>query len=181
MGHSIKFRYPRMPTLKSSQLRAFRLAFCLAVFSSVVTNPQNDSSLATRIEKALKAKEPDWRYVGAIESGRVPLVPSERRIITGTWSGPKSRSQDVDIFVYSVESREEAAAWLRPVRDKRVAEGWQVNVFQIGDEGYLSKYKNGNRFDIAFRRGTVVAKLAGDDLDRVREFAHCVVEQIAAN
>jgi len=86
MGHSIKFRYPRMPTLKSSQLRAFRLAFCLAVFSSVVTNPQNDSSLATRIEKALKAKEPDWRYVGAIESGRVPLVPSERRIITGTWS-----------------------------------------------------------------------------------------------
>jgi len=112
---------------------------------------------------ALKAKEPNSKYIAAIESGRVPLVPSERRIIVGVWQGPKSRSQDVVISVYRVENREEAAKWLQPVRDKHVAAGWQVSAFQIGDEGYLSKYKNGNRFDIEFRRGTVVAKIAGDD------------------
>ena len=114
----IRFRYLHTDTLKSSHLRAFCLAFCLAVFCSVTTNPQSDSSLATRIEKALKAKEPDWKPVASIES-RVPRVPSERRIITGIWSGPKSHSQDVNIFVYSVESREEAAAWLRPTRRNR--------------------------------------------------------------
>jgi hypothetical protein len=130
---------------------------------------------------ALQVKEPNWKYIGAIESGRVPLVPSERRIIVGTWQGPKARSQDVAVSVYSVENREEAAKWLQPVRDKHVADGWQVSPFQIGDEGYLTKYKDGDRFDIEFRKGTVVAKIAGDDRDRVKEFAQCIVAQTAAN
>jgi hypothetical protein len=114
-----------------------------------------------KIIDALEAKEPNWKYIGAVESGRVPLEPSEKRIVVGTWQGPKSRSQDVVVSVYSVENREEAAKWLQPVRDKHVADGWQVSAFQIGDEGYLSKYKNGDRFDIEFRKGTVVAKIAG--------------------
>jgi hypothetical protein len=159
----------------------FFLALSLTVFSSSGTNAQTEPSLSARIIDALKAKEPNWKYIGAIESGRVPFVPSERRITVGIWEGPKSRSQDVVVSVYSVENREEAAKWLQPVRDKHVADGWQVSPFQIGDEGYLSKYKNGDRFDIEFRKGTVVAKIAGDDPDRVKEFAQCIVEQTAAN
>ena len=81
-----------------------------------------------------------------------------KRIVVGAWQVPKSRSQDVFVSVYSVENREEAAKWLQPVRDKHVAEGRHVNPFQIGDEGYLSKYKNGDRFDIEFRSGAIVAK-----------------------
>ena len=104
-----------------------------------------------------------------------------KRIVVGAWQVPKSRSQDVFVSVYSVENREEAAKWLQPVRDKHVAEGRHVNPFQIGDEGYLSKYKNVDRFDIGFRRGAIVAKVAGNDLDRVKEFAQCIVEQTAAN
>ena len=136
--------------------------------------------MSARIIDALKAKEPGWKYIGAIDN-TFPIVPSQTRIVVGTWQGPKSHSQDVVVSVYSVENGEEAAKWLQPVRGKHVAEGWHVSPFQIGDEGYLSKYKNGDRFDIEFRRGTVVAKLAGDDLDLVKEFAHCVVEQIAPN
>jgi hypothetical protein len=159
----------------------FFLALTFTVFSSFGISAQNEPSLSMRIVNALKVKEPNWKYIGAIESGRVPLVPSERRIIVGTWEGPKSRSQDVVVSVYSVENREEAAKWLQPVRDKHVADGWQVSPFEIGDEGYLSKYKDGDRFDIEFRKGTVVAKIAGNDPDRVKEFAQCIVEQTAAN
>jgi hypothetical protein len=156
------------------------LAFFLAVLCSSRTNAQTESLLSARITAALKAKEPDWEYVGAIDN-RFPIVPSEKRVVVGTWQAPKSRSQDVFVSVYSVENREEAAKWLQPVRDKHVAEGWHVSPFQIGDEGYLSKYKNGDRFEIEFRRGAIVAKIAGNDLDRVKEFAQCIVEQTAAN
>jgi|SRR6516162_9798865 hypothetical protein len=169
-----------MPLRKLIGFPSF-LALSLTVFSSVTIRAQNESALSTRIAEALKTKEPDWKYVGALESGRFPLVPSEKRVIIGVWSSPKSRAQDMHVSVYSVDSRVEAAKWLGPVRDKKVYNGWSVTAFQIGDEGYLSKYKNGERFEIQFRKGTIVAKIAGDDLDRVKEFAQCVVEQIPAS
>ena len=83
--------------------------------------------------------------------------------------------------MYSVESRGEAAKWLRPNSKQQLANSWQVSAFEIGDEGYLSKYKNGDKFYIEFRRGTVVARIEADDLDRVQEFAQTVVQQIPAN
>jgi hypothetical protein len=137
--------------------------------------------LSARIIDALKVKEPDWKYSGGVIDNTFLIVPSQKRIVVGRWQSPKSHSQDVVVAVYSVENRDEAAKWLQPVRGKHVAEGWHVSPFKIGDEGYLSKYKNGDRFDIEFRRGTVVAKIAGDDQDRVKEFAQYIVEQIPAN
>ena len=156
-----------MPLRKLICFQYFFLALTFTVFSSFGISAQNEPSLSVRIVNALKVKEPNWKYIAAFESGRVPLVPSERRIIVGVWQGPKSHSQYVVVSVYSVENREEAAKWLQPVRDKHVADGWQVSPFQIGDEGYLSKDKDGDRFDIEFRKVTVVAKIAGDDPDRV--------------
>ena len=64
---------------------------------------------------------------------------------------------------------------------KRVTVGWQVSAFQIGDEGHLSEYKDGERFEIAFRRGSVVAMIATNSLAAVKEFAECVVEQLPRN
>ena len=152
----------------------------IGVFCSLETRAQTPS-LSGRIVVALKTKEPDWEYWGAIESGHVPLVPSETPILVGAWHGPKYPSQYVDVSVYSVKNREEVAKWLEPVRDKHLYAGWQVSAFQIGDEGYLSKYKNGDAFEIEFGKGPLVAKITGNDLERVKEFAQCVVEQINAN
>jgi hypothetical protein len=154
------------------------VALCLVVFSSVALKAQNESALAGRITDALKTKKPDWKYIAAIESTHFPLVPSEKRIIVGDWSGPESPALDILVSVYSVDSGGEAAKWLERFRDKQVAPGWTVVRFQIGDEGYLSKYKNGDRFEIESRKGTIVAKIAGDDLNIVKEFAQCIVDQI---
>jgi len=67
-------------------------------------------------------------------------LPSERRILTAWWVNPKSRSEDVNVSVYSVESHGEAAPWLGGVRNWRVAAGWQVSTYRIGDEGYLFRH-----------------------------------------
>jgi len=154
----------------------FFLAVVVTVLCSCKTNAQTEPHLSARIIDALKTKEPGWKYIGAIDN-TFPLVPSQTRIVVGTWHSPKSRSQDVVVFVYGIENGEDAAKFLQPARDKHVASGWQVSPFQIGDEGYLSKYKNGDRLEIQFRRRVIVAKIAGNDLDRVKEFAQCIADQ----
>lgn len=156
---------------------AFSLALSFAICSSMPAKAQNEPSLASRILDALKAKEPEWKHIGVIEN-RVLLVPSERAIVYAVWVNPKTHSEDVNVSVYSVANREEAVAWLRPVRDKQLAAGWQSNTYPIGDEGYLSKFKDGERFEIAFRRGKVVAWVKGVDLRRMKDSAKCVVDQI---
>lgn len=159
---------------------ALCLALWLALCTSMAVKGQNEPSLSSQIMEVLKAKEPDWKPIATIEN-RMPLVPSERRILTAVWVSPKRRSEDVNVSVYSVENRGEASVWLGPVRNKQVAAGWQVSTYQTGDEGYLSKYKDGERFEIEFCKGNVVAKIAGNDLRRVKDFAKCVVDQIHAN
>jgi hypothetical protein len=158
---------------------------CVALWfvlgSSATVGGRDEPTLDSRIIEALKAREPDWRPVTVLESGRVPLVPTERRIVAAVWENPKSHSGDVDVFVYGVANRDEAMGWLERLRNKRVSPGWQVRSHQLGDEGYLSKYKDGKRFEIEFRRGLVVAKIAGDALHLVKAFAKCVVEQIPAS
>jgi hypothetical protein len=161
-------------------IKVFCFAFWLVLSSSMAVNGQNEASLSSRMIEALKAKEPGWKYIASIEN-LTPLVPSQTRILTAVWVSPKLRSEDVNVSVYGVKNHGEAAAWLAPVRDKHVAVDWRVSTYLVGDEGYLSKYKDGDRFEIAFRKGSVVARIAGNDLRMVKEFARCVVDQIPPN
>jgi hypothetical protein len=162
------------------RIKVLCFALLLALCSLSAVNGQSEASLSSRIVEALKVKEPDWKPIASIET-RVPVVPSERCILTAVWASLKSHSEDVNVSVYNVEARGEAAAWLGPVRNRQVAAGWQVSTYQIGDEGYLSKYKDGERFEIKFRRGKVVGKIAGNDLRTVKDFARCVIDQIPSN
>jgi hypothetical protein len=170
-----------MPVRKLTCFQFLCAALCFVAFPSGATKAQSESSLSARIVEALKGAEPDWKYIGYLEFPLFSRVSSERRIITGIWTNPQTRSKDVKVLVYSLESRGKAAKWLTPVRDQQFPVGWQVSTFQIGDEGYLSNFKNGDRFDIEFRRGTVAAKIEGANLAKVKEFAQTVVEQIRAN
>jgi hypothetical protein len=146
----------------------------------MAVNGQNEASLSSRIMEALKAKEPGWKAIGGIEN-HTPLVPSERRIFSAVFASPKSRSEDVRVSVYGIENHGEAAARLGRVRNRQVAPGWQVSTYQIGDEGYLSKYEDGEQFEIEFRRGSVVARISGNDLRRLKDFARRVIDQIPSN
>jgi len=157
-------------------------ALLLALCSSINVEGQAESSLASRVTEVLKTKEPGWKWVAAIESGRVPLVPSEKRVLVAIWESPQVSgiSESVHLSIYEVENPGQAMEWLRPVRSKQVAAGWQISIYRIGDEGYLARYQDGKRFEIQFRSGSIVGKIAGDNLSRVREFAKYIVDQISA-
>jgi hypothetical protein len=109
-------------------IKVFCFALWLALCFSMAVNGQNEVSLSSRIMKALKTKEPGWKPIGVIEN-RPRLVSSESSILYAVWTSPKSRSEDVNVSVYSVENHDEAVAWLGPVRKRQVAAGrlssWQ--------------------------------------------------------
>jgi hypothetical protein len=42
----------------------------------------------------------------------------------------------------------------------------------------LSKYKDGERFEISFRKGTVVGRTSAGRLSKLKEFAQFIVESI---
>jgi hypothetical protein len=143
---------------------------------------QSEPELSSRIIEYLKVKEPDWKAVGGI-GGHVPLVPNEKRILGASWEKPSSHGalEVVQVFIYGVETRVDAVEWLKRIRSGQVAPGWQTDVFQIGDEAVLAKYKDGKRFEIHFRKGHVVGSIAANHLSRAAEFAKNIVEQIPAN
>ena len=143
--------------------------FCVTLCSSMAGAGQDESLLESRIAQALKDKEPCWKPIAVIESGRVPLVPSEKRILVATYECEQlgGAREGVNVSIYSVENTEQATEWLRPIRSKQVAPGWRISSYHIGDEAYLAKYKAGERFEIEFRKGRVVGKVAANDLARL--------------
>jgi len=145
--------------------------------ASVSLNAQDEPPLGLQIRQALNAKEPTWKYVAGIESGRVPIVPSERRVLVGQWQHKHKdgRQENIVINIYQVESHAEAIKWLKPTGNGQVATGWRVDRYKIGEEGYLATFQAGKRFEIHFRNGNVVGKISGDNFTTVERFAKYVI------
>src|SRR3954467_12914404 len=107
-------------------------ALCLAVCLPEVSEAQ-DNSLRSSIVEVLKAYQPSWRVSYGIESGRSPLVPSEKTILVAEWISPNP-NETTDVHIYEVGNPSERADWLRPNRTNQVAPGWRISTYQIGDE-----------------------------------------------
>ena len=81
-------------------------------------------------------------------------------------------------MIFRVNSSTDAEVSLSPVREGKVARGWKVERLKIGDEGYLSTFKNGDRFEIQFRKGTIVVSVSSDSFQLVDRFAQLIAVQI---
>ena len=131
-------------------VKVFCFAIGLALCSSMAARGQNAGSLSSRIMEALKTKEPGWKPIGVVEN-RPLLVPSERSILYAVWTSPKSRSEDVNVSVYSVENHDEAAAWLGPFRKKQVAAGWQA-LIKLAMKDICRNIKMENDLKLSFEK-----------------------------
>ena len=135
--------------------------------------------LESKIIQAIASKKAGWTFINVFESGRVPIVPSEKRVHVGDWENRRVGVDYVLVCIYEVESPAEAAVWLNKVHAS-VAEGRENNHYSIGDEAYLNLGGNGKRFLIEFRRGNFVGMISANNLSKVREFAQYIVAQIPA-
>jgi hypothetical protein len=165
----------------------------LQVFSSLVlmllvcapgaVKAQGGSPLVIRVEQTIRSKEPGWKYVRGIQSGRIRLVPSERTLVASSWERQLKGGGRESLYlnIYEVDSPSEAARWLRPISEGKVAAGWRVEKINIADEAYLSTFRDGRLHSISFRRGNIIVEVSGGSLSAVRRFAPYVDSAVAAS
>lgn len=109
-----------------------------------------------------------------------PLVPSQTPLVVEGWdhTSESGKRERVELEIFQVANRTDATMSLSPVREGTQETGWKVERFKIGDEGYLSKFKNGRRFEIQFRKGTIVVTVSSDSFPLASRFAELVAAQI---
>jgi hypothetical protein len=165
------------------RVKVLCLVLTLLFCASKMVDAQSESPLAIRIEQTIRRKEPGWKVSRGIQSGRVPIVPSERTLVATSWERKlKSGGREsVSLNVYEVESSTEAARWLRPIGEGKVASGWRVEKVGIAEEAYLSTFRGGRGHTLHFRRGNTVVEVSGGALNVVKKFAQYVVAEIDAS
>src|SRR5689334_2946688 len=88
----------------------------LIVFTTAFVRDQ--TSLAQKVEDAIRAAEPDWRCRFDHAVLEAPLtVPSEKRLLIGRWERRSKNGQPdfVDLWIFQVDSRTDAEKFLAPV------------------------------------------------------------------
>lgn len=154
----------------------------LLVLIVATVSVRAEAPLVAKVENAIRRTEPGWRCTRGILNAPPPLVSSERPLVVSVWDhaleGGKRESVAVNIF--QVDSLADAGMSLSPVREGKVATGWKVQGFKIGDEGYLATFRNGAQFEIHFRKSTIVVRVSGGSFRMVDRFAQHVVAQIDA-
>jgi len=140
-----------------------------------------ETPLVAKVENAIRTTEPGWRYTRAVLNAPPPLVPSQKTLVVEAWdhTSKSGKRESVEVMIFQVDNRTDAKMSLSPVREGKVATGWKVERFKIGDEGYLCTFKNGGRrFEIQFRKGTIVVTVSSDSFPLVDRFAQLVAAQI---
>jgi hypothetical protein len=143
-------------------------------------NAHAETPLVAKVENAIRSTEPGWRYTRGILNAPPPIVPSQRPLVVEAWdhTSKSGTRESVELTIFQVNSSTDAKVSLSPVREGKVARGWKVERLNIGDEGYLSTFKNGGRFEIQFRKGTIVVLVSSDSFPLVDRFAQLVAAQI---
>jgi hypothetical protein len=157
------------------------LTLGFALSCTMTVTGQNLSLLASKIAGALKAKKPGWSFIPIVESDRLPLVPSEKKILVGFWAQHTRRvqmSEGMFIHIYEVENPTEARLWLKQCCREPGADGWKTSIYTIGDEGCLSNYREGKQCELHFRIGNFVGRISGFGLGKVKDTAQQIVAQI---
>jgi hypothetical protein len=165
------------------KVKSLGLVIMILVCVPSILKAQSESSLVSRVEQVIRNREPEWKSSRGIQSGRVPTVSSERTLLTSLWERKLKNGgrQSISVNLYEVESPSEAAIWLSPIGEGKIAAGWSVEKFEIGDEAYLSSFQNGRRYSLYFRKENIIVEVSGESLAKVKRFAEYVVSQIAAS
>ncbi len=152
----------------------------LAMLVVATHDARAETPLVAKVENAIRSTEPGWQYTRGILNAPPPLVPSQRPLVVEAWdhTSKSGTRESVEVMIFQVNSSTDAKTSLSPVREGKVARGWKVERLKIGDEGYLSTFKNGGRFEIQFRKGTIVVSVSSDSFPLVDRFAQIVAAQI---
>jgi len=164
-------------TMRNSLLTLSIVVIAFGMVIVATHGARAETPLVAKVENAIRR----WRYTRAVLNAPPPLVPSQKTLVVEAWdhTSKSGKRESVEVMIFQVDNRTDAKMSLSPVREGKVATGWKVERFKIGDEGYLCTFKNGGRrFEIQFRKGTIVVTVSSDSFPLVDRFAQLVAAQI---
>ena len=166
--------------MRNSFLTLSIVVIALGMVVVATLDARAQTPLVAKVENAIRSTKPGWRYTRAVLNAPPPLVPSQRPLVVEAWdhTSKSGKRESVEVMIFQVDSRTDAKVSLSPVREGKVATGWKVEMFKIGDEGYLATFKNRRRFEIQFRKGTIVVTVSSELFPLVDRFAKIVAAQI---
>jgi hypothetical protein len=166
--------------MRNSLLTLPTIALALGMVVVATHDARAETPLVDKVENAIRSTKPGWRCTRGILNAAPPLVPSQRPLVVEAWdhTSQGGKRESVEVMIFQVDSRTDAKVSLSPVREGEVATGWKVERLKIGDEGYLATFGNGSRFEVQFRKGTIVVTVSSDSFPLADRFAQLVAAQI---
>jgi hypothetical protein len=154
------------------------IAVGMVVVGTIETRGQ--TPLVAKVENAIRTAEPEWRCNRGVLDAPWLQVPSERLLVSSVCDqrSQTDKRESVHLRIFQVDSRTDAKMCMGPVRQGKVATGWKVEKFKIGDEGYLVTFRHNGRFEIHFRKGAIVVTVSSESFSLVNRFAQLVAAQI---
>jgi hypothetical protein len=156
---------------------------CLLVVLLATLLVGREMPVVQRVEDAIRASEPGWVCSHAVLNAPPPDVPSEKRLVASVWehTSQNGKRESVHLYISQVDSRSDAETSLKSMREGKVAPGWKVEPYSIGDEAYLAKFRDGTRYEIHFRKNTIIVRVSSDSIRLAGRFAKCAEGQIQAD
>ena len=151
------------------------LVLLLSICAATVPAAQSLSPIAARVARAIRSREPNWRYDPVV--CLCPTVPGQLSRDTGSLvrRAHNGAETSVGIDIYQMESVEIAADWVGSIPRGRLGPRCRVESYWLGDEAYLLHCPSSYRNILYYRKGNFVVELRGNSQNLVERLARASV------
>jgi hypothetical protein len=140
------------------------------------------SPITTELARAIKRKEPGWGYTPGVCTCP-PLVRSQLSHDVGIWvrKDEEGNRESISIDIYKIAITEEAVEYMNDIGRGRHGTRCQLEVYELGDEGYVFKCPSSFKSVVYYRKGDFIVQVSGDSQDIVERFARYALAGLPAS
>lgn len=133
-------------------------------------------AILRRAAAAIVKVEPAWRFRAGVCDCNPVL--DEIQAVVGTW---EQSNAAVAVLLHTSKSVDSASRWMNEAARDRLVRlpEWTVATFELAEGAYLGTYRNGERYDLTFRKGRVIAGIGSKSKSDIERFAKYILDAIS--
>ena len=161
------------------------VAICISVIagssnvsgSMPATQVGRGDAILRRAAADIKKAEPAWRFSAGVCD--CDPVRDEIEAVVGTWE--QSKGVMVVLGLQTSKTVDSASRWMNQAARERLLPlpDWTVTKYELADGAYLGTHRNGERYDLSFRKVRVIAIMASKSKSDIERFAKYVIAAIS--
>jgi len=124
----------------------------------------------------IRRAEPAWQFTSRVCDCEPVL--DEIEASSGWWDARGNRR--VVVLLHVSKSVDSASRSMKPRQDRLLRiPGWTFAPYQFADAAYIGTYRNGERFDLAFRKGRLIVFMGSESKTDIERFAKYLLAAIS--